>query len=297
MRRGAFLSTLAALAIVGSLAARPVPELEARLTALTPGDAMAYFELGEEVAFDARTADERALARRLYLLAYEMDRADAGTLGRSVCLALAEIAATDQDRDLLLALARAFGGEGAPAVAAEAPSRTADDENAFALATALGHYRAGEYDRAAAILGRPEVAALLERHESLLGSASVLIRDVNSKPSCRECRNQRVVKADLDPREEWRLCYTCGGDPGPGLDLRGLVAQLRVESILLSGSRRSWSAQVVADGGAPLREVDPEDLASMFGVDASRPVWRAGKWLEVEAAGAEGDAPGGGEAP
>lgn len=259
--------------------ARQDPDVESRLAALQPGDAMAYFELGEEVAFDARTAEERALARRLYLLAYEMDRTHAGALGRSVCLALAEIAESEPDRQTMLALARAFSNESAPGFAPPTPARTADDEAAFALATALGHYRAGEYDRAASILARPEVAALLARHEPLLGSASAVEREVNAKPSCRECRNARVIKADLDPRSEWRLCYTCGGDPGPGLDLLGLVAQLRVESMLLSGSQRSWSAQIIADGGAPLREIDPEDLASMFGVDAAESLWRDGQWV------------------
>jgi len=271
--------------------AQPAPDLESRLAALQPGDAMEYFELGEEVAFDARTGEDRALARRLYLLAYEMDRTHAGSLGRSVCLALAEIAESEPDRQTMLALARAFSNEAAPGFAPPAPARTADDEAAFALATALGHYRAGEYDRASSILARPEVAALLARHEPLLGSAPAMLREVNAKPSCRECRNARVVKADLDPRSEWRLCYTCGGDPGPGLDLRGLVSQLRVESMLLSGSQRSWSAQIIADGGAPLREIDPEDLASMFGVDAALSVWRAGRWVEPE-----GERPARGEA-
>ena len=269
--------TLGLVAIGAS--ARQATHVRERLESLRPGQAMEYFELGEEVAFDARTAEDRALARRLYLLAYEMDRERVGSLGRSVCLALAEIAESEPDRQTMLALARAFSNEAAPGFAPPAPARTADDEAAFALATALGHYRAGEYDRASSILARPEVAALLARHEPLLGSASAIVREVNAKPSCRECRNARVVKADLDPRSEWRLCYTCGGDPGPGLDLRALVSQLRVESMLLSGSQRSWSAQIIADGGAPLREIDPEDLASMFGVDAARSVWRDGQWV------------------
>ncbi len=267
--------------------AAPIADLDARLSALQPDAPMAYFELGEEVAYEAETVEERRLARWLYLIAYELDRAGAGELSRSVCLAMAEIAEDDQERAVLVALARAFGGGviGSGGAARAAPS-TQDDEAAFALATALGHFRAGEYDRAAAILSRPEVSSMLQRYENLLGSASQLLREVNSKPSCRECRNARVVKADLDPRADWRLCYTCGGDPGPGLDIRGLVAQLRVESMLLSGTRRSWSAQLVADGGAPLREVDPESLSARYGVDASRTVWRDGDWATPGPAGA-----------
>lgn len=290
---------LLASAAVAAPPAGPLPDLGARLSALQPGDAAAYFELGEEVAFEARNADDVALARRLYLLAYDMDRAgsDAAPLGRSVCLALAEIAATDADRALLLSLARAFGAEPpAPGLAVihSPQARTAEDEVGFALATALGHYRAGEYDRASNILARPEVASLLRRHEALLGNADAMLREMSAKPSCRECRNTRIVKADLDPRAEWRLCYTCGGDPGPGLDLRSLVAHLRVESILLSGSRRSWSSQIVADRGATLREVDPDDLAALLGVDPTKSLWRDGQWVAPEA---PADAPQPGDAP
>jgi hypothetical protein len=268
-----------------SLGAEPLPGIEARLGALRPDAPMAYFELGEEVASESGSHEERDLARRLYLLAYELDRAQDGALGRSVCLALGEIAEDDRERAMLAALARALG-DGASPLAPSPASREratgADDENAFALATALGHYRAGEYERAAAILARPEIGSMLQRYENLLGGAALLLREVNSKPSCRECRNARVVKADLDPQSDWRLCYTCGGDPGPGLDLRGLVSQLRVESMLLSGTRRSWSAQLVADGGEPLREVDPEELANRYAVDASRSVWRDGDWAAPE---------------
>jgi hypothetical protein len=56
------------------------------------------------------------------------------------------------------------------------------------------------------------------------------------------------------------------------------LAQIRLESLLLSGIHRSWGAQVASDLGEPLRDPDARELPGVLGVDAARTVWRNGAW-------------------
>ena len=240
--------------------------LEARLAALAPDTPEAYFELGEEIASERTDAAGRRLARTLYVLAFDLDRrrpaaSGGGTLSASVCLALAQIASDEHERGRLSALAARLSGGAGPAPGGDRRVDSDAEQTAFALATALGHIRVGENARAAPILERPDVRRLLDRYSDFVGGADALVRDVSSRPYCRECRNTRVVRDDRVPAAgpegipTLRLCPTCGGRPGH-VSERRFIDSLRLESILLSGGRRSWSAQLLADGGAPLRELD-----------------------------------------
>ena len=46
----------------------------------------------------------------------------------------------------------------------------------------------------------------------------------------------------------------------------------------MNGIQRSWGATIVIDQGAPLRDPDPDQLASYYRVDAGKPYWRGGAW-------------------
>lgn len=271
--------------------ASPIPDLDRRLAALGPHSPEGYFNLGEEVALEMPDAEGRRLARTLYVLAFELDRQRPPAVGRpplgpSVCLALAEIAGDDAERTRLTTLAASLGlSAAAKAPAAAIRHDAAAAETAFALATALGYVRAGENVRAAPILARPEVRRLLDRYSDFVGGAEALMRDVGARPACTQCRNARVIRDERagptslnDAATPLRLCPTCGGRPGPHLSERRFVDHLRLESILLSGTQRSWSAQLMADGGAPLRELGADDLAKAYGVDAQSVLWRDGAW-------------------
>jgi hypothetical protein len=91
---------------------------------------------------------------------------------------------------------------------------------------------------------------------------------------CSECKNRRFIKS----QQGVRLCPTCGGKPGPKLSQQELLYQLRLESSLLHGVQRSWIAQTVVDGGAPLRDLDPDELAATYRIDPARTRWRNGAW-------------------
>jgi hypothetical protein len=307
--------SIAAIALTATLVASTVPPVsqqpepapaptqrqpepapwDAGLSALDPAKPQEYFELAEEVAADATNPGLRELARHLYVLAFELDRpksdapASSGRsrLGPSVCLGLAAIARRPEERRWLSALAQALDDRQSPGVAGgQNPIRATgvSDETALSLATAIGLSRSGEGRRAEGYLDRPGVAELLERYDADAtagsGLAAVVRRAIRDWPVCPQCQNRRVVRAGA--KGEVALCDTCRGNPGPATSDEELARQLRVESSVLGGGHRSWASQVIADGGAPLRDLDPAELAATYNVDTSMTVWRDGKWAAPE---------------
>ncbi|MBL8991288.1 MAG: hypothetical protein JNJ48_06885 [Phycisphaerae bacterium] len=270
------------------VAAIPVPRLSERLARLSPDDPTAYFLLGEEVASESVDRSSRDLARTLLVLAMHLDRAAGGTgnLTPSVCLALASLTPREGERRWLVAVARASERRAGERAGRTRPPGLAPVSElvAFDLATAFGLIRAGEGRRAEQLLAKPAVAELLSAYENVLddegivGGAQRLRRWAEQWQSCPECRNRRIVTRGEGGKA--RLCPTCGGSPGPKLSEAELLVQLRMESALLRGIHRLWSAQYLADGGEPLRDPDAADLPATYGVDTTRTVWREGQWRQ-----------------
>lgn len=257
-----------------------------RLAGLDGRTAAAYFELAEEVADSASTIDDVTLAQRLFVLAFELDRARTGTRGgplaASCCLGLASLSRREPERRWLVALAGQIDPRHAapPWLAAEQGST--DARLASLLAMALGLLRAGEGTQAAQIFADPAVKALLARYERLLsdsglsGLSQQLALEANRWP-CPDCGNSRAVKR-TGKANDVRLCPTCAGNPGPRITDDQLVAQLRLESLLLSGIHRSWGAQIGSDNGEPLRDPDVNELAPTFNIDPSRSIFVNSAW-------------------
>lgn len=305
LKRAAILSVIAGLACGGGSGARAeqprdarydaiearVPNLTRRLEALSPADPGAYFALGEEVAQEASELIGKRLATELFVLTLALDRrgsvappsaflADKPSLGSSACLALAGLADNEQQRRWLTAMAATLGGDAAVDPAPSQSTQASRDPAALELATVLGWVRAGEGRRAAKLLEKPGVNALLDKCDKLLnpgigGGAERVRRQVDQYALCSQCRNRRYVKGP----EGVTLCPSCRGTPGIKLSAREVVDQLRVESALLSGVQRSWAAQSVADAGEPLRDLDPAEIASIFHVDPAKTLWRDGRWV------------------
>lgn len=262
----------------------------ARLAALSPDNPMAYFELAEDVAAEQIGLDDRDLARQLYVFAAALSTGDATQrsspevappwLAASACLGLASLAETDAERRWLHALAGTLAPEDARGAISRSATASRTEPGAEDLAAALDSLRAGYGQRAAKLLERPGASELLDRYERLLtadgrpGGAARVRALIAKYPVCRECRNERVVR----DKDGAHLCPTCGGRPGPHVQGLELVGQLRLESLLVSGIQRSWAAQVIADDGAPLRELDIQSVVDAFGVDLTRPWWRQGRW-------------------
>jgi hypothetical protein len=276
--------------VVASVAER-LPDIVASLEALDPSDPTAYVELGEWVVSEARGEAEYRLAQRLYVLGATLSRATGGrdTLAASACVALADISRSEPDRRALWSLAGSLDAR----YAMRDWSRTADpnvsDDVAFAAANALGNIRSGNGHLAREVLKRPEVQSLLRAFSVLLMGApnqdplAQLEREAAAWP-CPECRNERVVTRRVSGVVSTVLCNTCQGNPGPTADLSSerVLAQLRFEARVLNGVQRSWGAQIEMDQGAPFRDVDLETLATRYGVDTQRPLFRNGDWQAVD---------------
>ncbi len=221
-----------------------------RLEALNPADALAYFELAEEVTDVAGDQPPHDLAKRLYALAGVLDQP---RLGRSACLALAFLEDHPQAKRRLLALASLLDQRSGVGGAHQTnPAGDLDPVAVLAVAEALSHYRKGQGARALAALARPGAMELLEAHGHVLrGGVRGFLED------CRLYRPPR--KPTLSPND--------------------LMTMLRFEAALLAGPQRSWSSDLLLTNGQPLIEADPDRLADMLGVDASKPYFRHGRWL------------------
>lgn len=261
------------------------PETQSRLTALTPSRPDLYLELGEEVAEGARDPKSIDLARRLYVLAFSLDRARGGQdIAAQACIALAQLNESEKDRRWLLAMADLLDRRRARPEWIRRADESVSSQIAYTAATVLGLVRAGEGYVARQRLAEPGVAQLLGAFQRLLSAAGDtgamrwIEREAGRWP-CPECHNQRIVKKGGGKDAIIKLCTTCGGNPGPKLNNAALVAQLRFESRLLRGIQRSWAAQAWSDLGAPLHDPDPDELPKQFDVDPARPLWRDGEWV------------------
>lgn len=270
-----------------SVAPPKVRSLQQRLEALDPSSPLAYFELAEEIAAEAVEPEHTDLAKTLFVLAFVYDRESGRPtwISPSACLALADASRLDRERRWLIAMAKSLDRRHAPPDWNYADPVRVSDETAYLAASAISAVRSGEGRRARDLMDRPEVRALIDRYETLLspaglpGEAQRLVREAQLWP-CPECLNQRVTrKANVNP-PEYEPCVWCRGNPGMKLAPAELVGHLRFESRLLAGIHRSWSAQLASDGGSPVRDPDPDELAPTLGVDPRKAFYRNGRWVE-----------------
>lgn len=259
--------------------------LEGRLQSLKPSDPLAYFILAEDLAVEAVDKPSRDLSRTLFVLAFELYRArnnpGDGEMARSAAIGLASLTPIESERRWLAAV----GDQVAPATdkAAAASARlppAVSEATAFNLATALGLARSGDGRRAEQYLAREGVRELLNATQGTIAGGRAAAggsvqKWIEEWPVCPTCKNRRIITRG----NESSLCPYCDGNPGPKLPDAVLLSQFRAESLLLKGVYRSWSAQLLADDGEPLRDPNPEDIVGSFGVDSRATVWRNGAWV------------------
>ncbi|HRJ49382.1 MAG TPA: hypothetical protein PKU91_02545, partial [Phycisphaerales bacterium] len=226
-----------------------------------------------------------------YTLAFVLDRRRSGGLifptATSACLALAEMSPNDADRAWLISMARSIDPRLSYPDWSRSEPRSADSNTAYLATVFVGLVRAGDSIRARRVIEYPGVRDLIRRHERLLspindtGGLGELEREMARWP-CPECTGKRIVRRYQTNPPQYRLCSVCRGTLGPRIDPEVLAAHLRFESRLLAGTARSWAAQVVSDGGAPLRDADPSELPAAMNVNPDAYLWRNGGWTAPE---------------
>ncbi|MFO0833175.1 MAG: hypothetical protein U0637_15185 [Phycisphaerales bacterium] len=280
--------------------ARPAPaqtvteRYAQRLGVLTPDVPEAYFNLAEEVLDGERTPEGRALAVRLFVLSYVIDtsRSGAQTLAASACLALAEASDNRSEREWLRALALQIDPRRELPVWVQRKPPATSEAIDYQVAVAVGLTRTGDGAFARQLLRRPEVRDRLfeldriARRMGISGGADGIVREASRWP-CPTCGNLRYEKRSSSLLGEAKLCSTCKGRPGAKLSRADYVAQLRFESWLLAGAKRTWASQVTVDMGEPLPDLDPSALPRLLSVDPTRPWFRGGRWVQT----AGGDVP------
>ncbi|MEM1329650.1 MAG: hypothetical protein AAGG07_03720 [Planctomycetota bacterium] len=275
-----------ALCVTAPAVAQPIltrEALEARAELLQPGDASAYFELGEEALRLTRggVLDAARLARELLVLAVVQanETGEDRAVAASACLALAQLDEGTIEESWLRALAERLDGRRS---AASGPLGDRRDSDRLAASRALALTRAGDGVSARRLLREPAVRELLRGVEALLraaggGGLAGVFRQSEIWP-CPECGNERISRRDGGVFD---LCHTCQGDPGRPLSAARLVAQLEAERRLLGvSSGEVLAGSLAAPGvGPPLREIDPSLLPLVFRVDPEARVRREGQWV------------------
>ncbi len=252
----ALLASFAVSALAQPLVAQQATRWEAQLEALQPQEPMRYFELAEEIADAATTPAERQLAQHLFALAGLLDR---DRLARSACLALADMETDELAKRRLLAMAMLLGDDHLLTAAGThgllGGNQSIPDSARLSLANALSHYRKGQGAQALRVLEEPGVMNLLQAHERLVpGGAARFVED----------------------------CRVYKGTTRPILSAGDVTRLLRFEVALLAGDDRSWSSDLLLTETRPLIEVDPSQLEITLNVDASRPLYRSGRWVSRE---------------
>jgi hypothetical protein len=270
-----------------------VANLEARLRALSPDDPMAYFELGEEVAYEMPYAIGQDLARRLFVLAFELDRRreEPLGLGGSVCLALAEMSSDVNEQRWLRALAEALEGNMRDVRWGASMASGVSDRAPLDLADALGRLRAGDVRALRSFLGRFDAVTVLREAGMKPEDARTFVRDVERvMDRSRAAPASREVRKTVDGELVVQLDDASGGNPGPSLTENEYLQQLKAEMLLVDARAGTWAVQVLLDEGVPQRDIDASELAPYFDVDTSRPVfrldeggtWNEGRWVAPE---------------
>lgn len=262
-----------------------LPGLPARLAALAPDDPGAYFLLAEEVAAEARSDAEYDLARQLFALSYQASRrnGEPASATAAVCVALADLTASEGDRRYLLSLARSLDPR------YSTPDWSGGGDSPFAEATsyqaavAIGLLRAGRGRDLDRLLDDPAVAERFGEGTAATfgGSPSAAIaqgrRYAGAYPD-DECRGRRVVATRSPEGRSYELCPICSGAVGPELDQVTRLSLVRDEGRLLGIASDSWAAQHRLDGGQVLRDPDPDEIFTIFAVRRDAYYWRGRSW-------------------
>lgn len=212
------------------------PDVQARVSALAPTDALAHLELAEDIA-DAAAVDaagdaDRALAIRL---ACQAGALDLKGLGRSAALFVADVSRDPAQRARMSALATLLGGG-----PAQQDQPSVEPTAALALSQAFVAYARGQPSKARTALAAPGAAELLDAHPEILAGGS--------ERFLADCAQMGAGVAPV---------FT----PAQAEALNALVAAA------LAVEPRNWSESLLLRGRAGVPDFDLSRPDLLFGVD------------------------------
>jgi hypothetical protein len=289
------LITVASLARAGAQtpspwppATRSVPGFSERAAALSPAEPEAYLLLGEELAAEAVTDEDIALARQLLAMAVDsaLRQPQSDHVTATACTALAAYAVGDADQRWYRAIAESFRLDRAATDWAGSVDPPLSRASLLDAAEMLDAVRAGNGVRARRLLDRPDVRRVIERFGPMIAGESGRnlldrLEGHAGRWPCTQCRNRRVVSEIIDEFPSTFICPTCQGDPGWNPPPAVLVGMLRFEALALGSIQRSWGAQFAVDRGLPLRTPDAQAVAGRVGVSFEKPYLIDGVWSQT----------------
>ncbi|GJM18458.1 MAG: hypothetical protein DHS20C14_06710 [Phycisphaeraceae bacterium] len=272
----------------------PAPVVPARtpLDNLSPDHPERYLIAAEDLLARAEPAADAALVRELLARAILLGhRRGQPTVSASACLVLIdpdhpELLRTDADRLWLSALARSLE----PALVRPdwlAPSARWEHARGAvpAAALALARLRNGDPRRARLVLDEPGVLDALRASPELAAVRGPLtveqfFEEYGDTWPCPTCRGDRFVESTGTNPRTYERCPHCAGDPGPRLSDGDLIMMLRAELALAGGGSSSWARALASTDASPLREPDPEHIASVLSLNLSNLYRRDGAWVD-----------------
>jgi hypothetical protein len=229
-----------------------------RLTALDPARPEMYREYAEELAEKQRDPEARDMARRLYAIAAA--RGD-GSLRRSALLGLVALAQSPEEERRFRAAAFLFAeehDEGMLVAPLAAPSAGAASKGRAEAVAALRLIRQGQGTKAAVLLERPDVQAMLATVASLITPAQLKVMIAARQPTERQLLLLLRAELALDGAAAASAGDTLGAIPA-------------------KSAAAPWSSATAGDGLAPLPTMGLEALTEFDPADC---VYRDGQWAK-----------------
>jgi hypothetical protein len=263
-------------------------QLSQQMEQLDPRYPDRYFRIGEQLASQAQTQLQRAVANQTLVIGMGLAyRQGDTTLAASMAIAIAEFEPDEETSALLWDLALLLDPARQSAWVEFRDRRASEFERVRAEAVrCLYAARNGDHQLASALFAkRPVRESLLSASqragfksdyiETVLGD---LIRSAESDP----CRGRVFVTRRSGGEVRRTLCESHQRPVGTTMNDQQLKAILLIETVISTSQypneRASWNSAFYMNQMNPSVDPSVPMMVSMYGADLSRPYWRKGEW-------------------
>ena len=279
MNRGIVFLVL--LAMGGMLGLAPRTDPESALQRLRPADVRSYFLAGEALIEHAGTTQ---LGRETLAICVLLGAEREPQTAASAAIALASVARSTEEQRGLWALAIDLDPSRGEDRRWTKPMSTSSTPIDAAAARVIGGLRVNNRDSAGVLRDQPEIRTRIIEEGNRLGFETsrvvAVLTQWESNTLNDPCRGQMVVRVREGAGMRAVPCPSPSHHHGVQHGSPEWAMMLGIEMSLLGAMPPGWSAQSVMglDGGVPVWTL--ARVAREYGVSASRPVRRGGRWQE-----------------